>query len=44
MISAQVAKKYKLYTITTLNGGSKGLIDGDKIQATLMFEKIKESK
>ena len=27
-------------TIATSNGGSKGLMGGDRIQATMVFEKI----
>ena len=39
-INAQAAKGYRLHTITTSNGGSKGLMGGDRIQPTLVFEKI----
>ncbi|MBO4933649.1 MAG: zinc-ribbon domain-containing protein [Clostridia bacterium] len=39
-INAQAAKGYRLHTITTSNGGSKGMLGGDRIQATLVFEKI----
>lgn len=39
-INAQAAKGYRLHTITTSNGGSKGLAGGDRIQATMVFEKI----
>ena len=39
-INAQVAKGYRLHTITTTNGGSKGFGGGDRIQATLVFEKL----
>lgn len=39
-INAQAAKGYRLHTITTSNGGSKGLAGGDRIQATLVFEKL----
>lgn len=39
-INAQAAKGYRLHTITTSNGGSKGLAGGDRIQATLVFERI----
>ena len=42
VINTQAAKGYRLHTITTSNGGSKGLMGGDRIQATLEFEKIKE--
>ena len=41
VINTQAAKGYKLHTNTTSNGGSKGLMGGDRIQATLVFEKIK---
>lgn len=40
VINAQAAKGYRLHTITTANGGSKGLAGGDRIQATLVFEKL----
>lgn len=39
-INAQASKGYRLHTITTSNGGSKGLLGGDRIQATMVFEKI----
>ena len=39
-INAQAQKGYRLHTITTSNGGSKGLLGGDRIQATMVFEKI----
>ena len=40
VINTQVAKGYRLHTITTANGGSKGLGGDDRIQATMVFEKI----
>lgn len=40
VINKQAKKGYRLHTITTSNGGSKGLLGGDRIQATLVFEKI----
>ena len=40
VINRQAQKGYRLHTITTSNGGSKGLLGGDRIQATLVFEKI----
>lgn len=40
VINAQAAKGYRLHTISTANGGSKGLAGGDRIQATLVFERI----
>jgi hypothetical protein len=41
VINRQAQKGYRLHTISTANGGSKGLGGGDRIQATLVFEKIK---
>ena len=38
-INAQAAKGWRLHTITTTSGGSKGIGGGDRIQATLVFEK-----
>ena len=40
VINKQVAKGYRLHTISTTNGGSKGLGGGDRIQATMVFERI----
>jgi hypothetical protein len=40
VINKQAAKGYRLHTISTANGGSKGLAGGDRIQATMVFEKI----
>ena len=40
VINKQASKGYRLHTITTANGGSKGLVGGDRIQATMVFEKI----
>lgn len=39
-INTQVRKGYRLHTIATSNGGSKGFGSGDRIQATLVFEHI----
>ena len=39
-INHQAQKRYRLHTIATSNGGSKGLMGGDRIQATMVFEKI----
>lgn len=36
----QAKKGYRLHTISTANGGSKGFGGGDRIQATMVFEKI----
>jgi hypothetical protein len=40
VINNQVTKGYRLHTISTSNGGSKGFGGGDRIQATLVFEKL----
>lgn len=40
VINAQAAFGYRLHTITTAASGSKGLGGGDRIQATLVFEKL----
>ena len=40
VINNQAQKGYRLHTITTSNGGSTGLMGGDRIQATMVFEKI----
>ena len=40
VINAQVAKGYRLHTMSTANGGSKGFGGGDRIQATLVFERL----
>ena len=40
VINKQASKGYRLHTISTSNGGSKGFGGGDRIQATLVFEKI----
>lgn len=39
VINAQVAKGYRLHTISTVNSSSKGLLGGDRIQATMVFER-----
>jgi len=39
-INAQAALGYRLHTITTAASGSKGVGGGDRIQATMIFEKI----
>ncbi|MFK4759667.1 DUF2510 domain-containing protein [Microbacterium sp. ZW T5_45] len=39
-INAQAALGYRLHTITTSSGGSAGFGGGDRIQATLVFEKL----
>ncbi len=40
VINKQAAKGYRLHTISTTNGGSKGFGGGDRIQATMVFESI----
>ena len=40
VINNQAAKGYRLHTITTASGGSKGLAGGDRIQATMVFERV----
>ncbi len=40
VINTQVAKGYRLHTMSTSNGGSKGFGGGDRIQATLVFERL----
>ena len=40
VINAQASKGYRLHTISTASGGSKGFGGGDRIQATMVFEKI----
>jgi Domain of unknown function (DUF4177) len=39
-INAQAAQGYRLHTISTAASGSKGFGGGDRIQATLVFEKL----
>jgi len=39
-INAQASLGYRLHTITTASSGSKGLGGGDRIQATMVFEKL----
>lgn len=40
VINRQAEKGYRLHTISTANGGSKGFAGGDRIQATMVFEKL----
>lgn len=40
VLNAQAAEGYRLHTITTTSGGSKGFMGADRIQATMVFEKI----
>ncbi len=39
-INSQAALGYRLHTITTASSGSKGIGGGDRIQATLVFERL----
>lgn len=39
-INKQAALGYRLHTISTTSSGSKGFLGGDKIQATMVFERI----
>lgn len=39
-INDQAAKGYRLHTISTTSSGSKGFLGGDKIQATMVFERL----
>jgi len=40
VINKQAALGYRLHTITTAASGSKGLGGGDRIQATMVFERL----
>ena len=40
VINQQAKKGYRLHTISTTSSGSKGFMGGDKIQATMVFEKL----
>lgn len=40
VINKQADKGYRLHTISTTSGGSNGLGGGDRIQATMVFERI----
>lgn len=39
-INAQASKGYRLHTITTASAKSSGLGGGDRIQATMVFERV----
>ena len=39
-INIQAAKGFRLHTISSTSSGSKGFLGGDKIQATMVFERI----
>ncbi|RIX27839.1 DUF2510 domain-containing protein [Amnibacterium setariae] len=40
VINAQAAQGYRLHTITTASSGTKGIGGGDRIQATMVFERL----
>ncbi len=40
VLNQQAALGYRLHTITTASSGSKGLAGGDRIQATMVFERL----
>lgn len=40
VINEQASKGYKLHTISTTNAHSSGIGGGDRIQATMVFERI----
>jgi hypothetical protein len=40
VINGQAAKGYRLHTITTASSGSKGIGGGDRVQATMVFERL----
>ncbi len=40
VINEQVSKGYRLHTMSTSNGGSRGFGGGDRIQATLVFKRL----
>ncbi|TFB71250.1 DUF4177 domain-containing protein [Cryobacterium glaciale] len=39
-INSQASLGYRLHTITTAASGSKGFGGGDRVQATMVFERI----
>ncbi len=40
VINEQAAKGYRLHTISTASASSSGFGGGDRIQATMVFEKL----
>ncbi|MBC6792025.1 DUF4177 domain-containing protein [Corynebacterium sp. LK26] len=40
VINDKASQGFRLHTITTASSGSKGLMGGDRIQATMIFESI----
>ena len=43
VINNQAQKGYRLHTITTSNGGTKGSLGADRIQATMVSEQLLKS-
>ena len=40
VINKQASEGYRLHTISTASSGSSGFLGGDRIQATMVFEKV----
>lgn len=40
IINKQASLGYRLHTMSTVSSGSKGFLGGDRIQVTLVFERI----
>ncbi len=40
IINEQASKGYRLHTVSTTSSGSTGVFGGDRIQATMVFEKL----
>lgn len=40
VINRQAAQGYRLHTITTASASSGGFLGGDRIQATMVFERL----
>jgi hypothetical protein len=40
VINKQASKGFRLHTITTASSGSGGFLGGDRIQATMVFERV----
>lgn len=40
VINSQASRGYRLHTITTASGASGGFLGGDRIQATMVFERL----
>lgn len=40
VLNRQASLGYRLHTITTASSGSKGFAGGDRIQATMVFERV----